>query len=99
MSDDVGPAREIAKKIAGTFPDIDDETKEVDPELLVDRVSDALLAAEARGRAAGRLDGINGFVKAILHGNDDHRKWLIDASIDFAAGNPVRALVGKEPRR
>lgn len=56
-------------------------------------------AAEARGRAAGRLDGINGFVKAILHGNDDHRKWLIDASIDFAAGNPVRALAEKEPHR
>jgi len=35
------------------------------------------------------------FAKAILHGNDDHRDWLLEAASAFNAGIPLPAPRGK----
>lgn len=42
--------------------------------------------AEARNK---RVDYLMGFVKLILHGDEEHRKWLLDAADRYLQGHPV----------
>lgn len=43
----------------------------------------------------GRLvtaKGVRDFARAILHGDEKHRKWLLDAAESFISGEPIRGV-------
>ncbi len=52
--------------------------------------ADALRAiGAARDGALRTSDAVGRFAREILHGDDDHRAWLLDAAERFAQGRPV----------
>jgi hypothetical protein len=58
-----------------------------------DRAADELerLAALAQSGA----EPVRAFAKAVLHGDDEHKAWLLEAAEAFIAGNPSPAPRGK----
>jgi hypothetical protein len=42
-----------------------------------------------------RLGEVRAFAKAVLHGDDAHRAWLLEAAEAFIAGKPLPAPRGK----
>jgi hypothetical protein len=52
--------------------------------------------AEALTARAAEKQGITAFATAILHGDDVHRKWLMDAAQAFIDGIPIPAAVSEK---
>jgi hypothetical protein len=44
---------------------------------------------------AAQSFAVTAFAKAVLHGDDEHREWLLEAAQEWNAGRPLPAPRGK----
>jgi hypothetical protein len=85
--DQVGAIRELAM----TTKELCDALRHTHPS--------RTMCKEAATELERLMGEVRAFAKAVLHGDDEHKAWLLEAAEAFIAGEPLPAPRGKGTRQ